>query len=208
MLEKFQFQFVLLLVKCVAILNPELHLVNTLVKTLYENKYQIKKIIRDEDIPYTYLGFVGEYKGSNTKVELLCAKHGVFSTTVSNFINSGSRCPDCTVYGYKPSKPGFLYILKVLGINSSFTGYGITNNLPERLKKHTRNLELRGFCVVTKSAFKMGGQDAVDIENSLKDNFPRDSQDVEGFITEATHYHLFDDVVNFVTLSQSPHKFP
>ena len=45
---------------------------------------------------YTFLGFVGEWKGAYTKTKMLCEKHGEWSSgIIHNLINKGQGCPGC-----------------------------------------------------------------------------------------------------------------
>ena len=49
-----------------------------------------------EEIGYTFLGFVGEWKGVYTKVKMLCEKHGEWgSGIIDTLINTGRGCPRC-----------------------------------------------------------------------------------------------------------------
>lgn len=72
-------------------------------------------------ITYEYI----EYKNDKTKVVFNCAEHGKFSALPQNFLH-GTRCPDCSVSGYKTGKPGHLYILS----DGVTTKVGITNLTP------------------------------------------------------------------------------
>ena len=45
---------------------------------------------------YTFLGFVGEWKGQNTKIKMLCEKHRTWgSGSIHSLVTSGSGCPGC-----------------------------------------------------------------------------------------------------------------
>jgi hypothetical protein len=49
-----------------------------------------------EQLGYTFLGFEGEWKGQNTKIKMLCEKHGDWSSaTINTLINGASGCPRC-----------------------------------------------------------------------------------------------------------------
>ena len=51
-----------------------------------------------KELGYTFLGFVGEWKGAHTKIKVLCEKHGEWSSvTINNLINGGQGCPGCGV---------------------------------------------------------------------------------------------------------------
>ena len=69
---------------------------------------------------------------SKTKFEVLCKEHGYFKTTVSNHIR-GKGCPECGDHlcGYKVSKAGTFYILKV---GESVLKFGISNKFDDRVR--------------------------------------------------------------------------
>lgn len=49
-----------------------------------------------EGLGYKFLGFVGEWKGKTTKIEVLCEKHGVWdSGTIGSLLHGGNSCPAC-----------------------------------------------------------------------------------------------------------------
>lgn len=57
----------------------------------YENK--IKEICNDENI--SFFGFVGEWKGRNTKIKLKCAQsQRIWNISIVN-LYKGKRCPCC-----------------------------------------------------------------------------------------------------------------
>ena len=146
-----------------------------------------------------FLGFSEEYRGSRTHIVLRCLKGGeVWSTvTVKNFLaGKGRSC--CLLNGFDRFKPSVLYILKIKGIRSRFTGYGVSNNFSRRLSEHKRNLLSHGLKIEEYKTFSISGTEALRIENRLKYTFHPYKNDVEGFKTEATHYDRYDDVVAFV----------
>lgn len=50
------------------------------------------------ELGYTFLGFVGEWRGYRTKVKMFCEKHGEWSSgIIDTLINQGSGCPGCGV---------------------------------------------------------------------------------------------------------------
>lgn len=51
---------------------------------------------RATELGYTFLGFVGEWKGQTTKIRMLCEKHGQWgSGVITHLINKGYGCPEC-----------------------------------------------------------------------------------------------------------------
>ena len=50
------------------------------------------------ELGHTFLGFVGEWKGRNTKTKMLCEKHGDWgSGSINTLINNGQGCPGCGI---------------------------------------------------------------------------------------------------------------
>lgn len=48
------------------------------------------------EIGYKFLGFVGEWKGANTKIRMLCGKHGEWrSGIITHLLHQGDGCPLC-----------------------------------------------------------------------------------------------------------------
>lgn len=76
---------------------------------------------------------LGNFIGANTRIEVLCAKHGIFTGTYHHLFRGAHRCTGCSLYGYSLVKPADLYCLK-----SECSGYikvGVTGNLPLRIKQ-------------------------------------------------------------------------
>lgn len=49
------------------------------------------------ELSYTFLGFNGEWQGQDTKIKMLCKKHGEWNTgNISNLISKGTGCPKCS----------------------------------------------------------------------------------------------------------------
>lgn len=49
-----------------------------------------------QELSYKFLGFVGYWLGKNTKIKMLCEKHGEWSSgTINRLINNGGGCPGC-----------------------------------------------------------------------------------------------------------------
>ena len=167
-----------------------------------QREYQVRKRIKDENLPYKFLGWKGEWEGANTRVHLYCEEHGDFSPVVHSFM-VGTLCASCAKTGFDPNKRAFVYVLRAEGICGEFTGYGITGNAVARLRKHSRNLSREGFSMAEHQVFPVSGHDAIHIEKCIKENFTRCPQVVEGFMTEATHSHLYHNVISFIQQSLS-----
>lgn len=49
-----------------------------------------------KELGYTFLGFEGEWRGINTKIKMLCEKHGEWNTgTIDPLVNRCYGCPSC-----------------------------------------------------------------------------------------------------------------
>lgn len=60
------------------------------------------------ELGYTFLGFVGEWRGASTKIKLLCEKHGEWSSgSIDTLVNANVGCPGCKleVIGRISTKP-------------------------------------------------------------------------------------------------------
>jgi len=81
---------------------------------------------------YSYVNC--NYVNMNTKINIVCKKHGIFTQTPASHINSKNGCPLCAEEkkGYSIDKPGRLYYLKVTRNNHTFYKIGITNNTVKR----------------------------------------------------------------------------
>ena len=61
-----------------------------------QEQYTVTCSRKAREFGYTFIGFVGEWKGAYTKIKLSCRKHGEWSSgNVSNLINHRHGCPEC-----------------------------------------------------------------------------------------------------------------
>ena len=132
-------------------------------KEYYE---RLKPIFINENIKFN--GFIGEWKGNQTKLNLTCSKGHEFTPAIYNF-QSGSRCSKCTKYGYNASKKGVLYIQRLISKNI-FVGvkFGITNlTTQERMRNQSRlsKFDHEIFYELT----LQDGQKILDLENKIKE---------------------------------------
>lgn len=66
-----------------------------------KDQYKVRCSRKAKELGHTFLGFVGEWKGKDSKIKMLCEKHGSWeSGTVHELINKGKSCPNC-----KSTKP-------------------------------------------------------------------------------------------------------
>lgn len=67
---------------------------------------------------YTFLGFVGEWKGKYTKIKMSCEKHGEWSSgVIDTLITEGCGCPNCKSadMGIRSRKPDSVMVQYFLG---------------------------------------------------------------------------------------------
>lgn len=108
-----------------------------------------------------------DYKRVHEKVEIVCPEHGSFWQSPANHLSGGNGCPNCTVFGYRTSNPGWLYLQT---LNEEFIKVGITNHTPERrLKEHSRNSDLV-HTLINKWYFEDGFK-PLEIETKIKQSF-------------------------------------
>ena len=56
-----------------------------------------------KELGYDFLGFIGEWKGNNTKISMSCEKHGEWNSgTVTHLTISERTCPRCRANNIKP----------------------------------------------------------------------------------------------------------
>lgn len=160
-------------------------------------RYRIENLAKADSQKFN--GWDGEYKGVYTNCLIECEPHGTYQVKAHEYINKGSRCPKCATNRFKASKPAHLYVLRIVSDSGeAFTGYGISNNLEQRLKSHKTKLARANFVIAEQEVFPTHGTIAITVESMIKSNFELLSQSVDGFIKEATHYYMFDDVIKFV----------
>lgn len=163
-----------------------------------QREYQINKIVAEESLHYKLVGWKSIWKGTSTIARICCEEHGEFFPAVRGFVSNGTRCPSCAISGFKVGKDACLYVLRVSSEHNEFTGYGITNLIKARLSTHRKNFKRSGYIIAEMELFYDKGDIILDVENSIKGNFPVVSQSIEGFKTEATYNYLFNDLVSFV----------
>ena len=61
-----------------------------------QEQYAVLCIRKAKELGYTFSGFVGEWKGRKTKIEMFCEKHGEWSSgVIDSLVNMGTGCPGC-----------------------------------------------------------------------------------------------------------------
>ena len=163
-----------------------------------QRELQIRLKIKERNSNLQFLRWESSDYGIHSTIYLECPTHGEFSTTLTNFIHNETGCPMCAGGGgFDRSKTGYFYVLKVQSSENSFTGYGITGNLENRLRTHEKSFSDNGYSIVDNYFFVGKGDTVLALEGSVKRAFPRNSQDIDGFKTEATLCENFKDVVDY-----------
>lgn len=75
-----------------------------------------------------------KYGSDKQKMEWMCPEGHIFYSTINNRTNGGRGCPYCAVYGFRPSKPAWMYLMKRGGEQQ----IGITNSPKTRIPFHKR----------------------------------------------------------------------
>lgn len=136
-----------------------------------------------------------EYVRSNRKVIITCKDHGDFEKKPNNHLQ-GSGCPMCASSGFKVNKHGWFYII----YTDNFIGFGITNNLKNRLGEHNRNFKKHKVKYHTFGTVFGYGNFILELENAVKKEFVDQiiNTGIEGFRKEAMQKAAFIDFLNFV----------
>jgi len=108
-----------------------------------------------------------KYISVHKKIEIICPEHGCFWQSPANHLSGENGCPDCSIFGYRTSKPGWLYLQT---LSDEFIKIGITNHTPERrMKEHKKNSTLQ-HKIVGKWHFN-DGNIPLSIETKIKRSF-------------------------------------
>lgn len=107
---------------------------------------------------------LANYTTNNNSVIIICPEHGEFEQRASHHL-CGTGCPDCAKNGFQPSKPAYLYYLKITTEdNNVLYKIGITN----RTVNERFNLTDLSKIEIIKQRLYENGQDALDWETKLK----------------------------------------
>lgn len=163
-----------------------------------KREYQIKGIIDANNLDYTFVRWVSSegYRTQGDKFVLSCPVYGEFEKSVANFIDRGALHPSGG--DSDPERLAHIYVLKVEGRATNFTGYGISAKISERLRQHINKLKAYNFSFTEYETFETTWRNACIIEAQICQKFEVLSQEVSGFVKEATYAHRYQDVINFV----------
>ena len=133
-----------------------------------------------------------EYINIDTKVSIMCLKHGLFKQTPFNHLR-GQKCPECACYGFNPLSSGFVYFL--LSEETNCIKVGITNDLKTRLRSLKRSTPFPFVLIKTVS---MKGEHCRQLETRYHTQY--ESANLTGFdgATEWLKYSkdLMNDIFN------------
>ncbi|WP_416469933.1 GIY-YIG nuclease family protein [Salmonella enterica] len=114
-----------------------------------------------------------DYVDLRTEIEVFCTKHsGYFKILPTNHIHGHKNgCSECAGYGYNRSKPGFIYVQKILDKKKIVCyKYGITGDLNRRIMEQSRgSMYVHEFTFFHKFE---DGNIPWDIENKIKNSIP------------------------------------
>lgn len=165
--------------------------------TEQQREYQIRGCLFTEN-KLSFLGWDKGYSNIYSTVLINCNTHGEFKTSFSSLFYNKTSCPSCSVTGFDSTKPAWIYVLYVKGVERSFTGFGISNVIDKRLRKHYNNLSKLNLEMSEVMTYSLDGGLAASIEKEIGKNFEIVSQGIEGFIKEATYAENFNSVIKFV----------
>lgn len=169
------------------------------VLTKDQQQFRLVKHLRESRPNITFVAWADGTNHSNSKALLHCSDHGVFVSRLFQIYQSTYKCRECCDTGFSFADPAKVYVLKVGGPSHSFTGFGITGNLDKRLATHRNELRSYGMTMSDVCAIDCpSGKVAAEVELDIKHSFPHSVQEPKGFRREATHAHLYDEVVAFV----------
>lgn len=111
-------------------------------------------------------------------------------------LNRGSKTCLCKPKtGFDKSKPSVFYVLKIRSDKQCFTGFGVTGDFKTRIKTHKSELSKKNFLIDEYCVFNITGEQALFLEGTTKKSFPIFSQEVKGFVIEATYEHMYNEVI-------------
>lgn len=137
----------------------------------------------------------------DTKIYSYALQHGWLEQICSHMVRGKT--------GFNPELKGYLYVVST----DKFLGFGITNDIDDRMKKH--NKSFMGSCVKIEDSYVLEfelGQIALDLERHLKKQFKGRILDtgIDGFKREAVSLELSaeldGEVKKFLTDLNEPYK--
>ena len=125
--------------------------------------------------------------------------HSDWNAVVSSILG-GVGCPDCAAYGYKETKPAYIYIL-ILGELDNPIGIkcGITNNEP-KFRHQQINRKTLATVTLVREWYHESGKFIRELESLIISNFKHNNLGglLQDGATETYYYNDFDLMVKFI----------
>lgn len=96
-----------------------------------ENEVKLRLTLKALGSGHVFVGVIGEYRNSRSKVKISCPHHGEWVTDITTVLSGKHGCPSCSINGYKGKFKGTLYVLKAT--NDRIVKIGISNNVERRI---------------------------------------------------------------------------
>lgn len=128
----------------------------------------------------------------------ICGDEKKFISDRSNLVAGKVPCDCNRGGGFNKNIESYVYVVKIEGIKTGFTGFGITNFPHRRIKDHARESWKHIQGITDVEVYECNGTIALQIETKLKHTFPLYPQEIPGFIREATLLCEFENVKSFI----------
>ena len=150
-------------------------------------------IVHNTKYDYNLTNYVKE----KIKVIITCLIHGEFKQSPDCHLQ-GQGCPSCAKYGFDPSKPGYLYYLKITtDTNQVLYKIGITN---KSVKKRFRLTDLAKIEIVKQKLYD-NGQDALDWETKLKRMYKEYQYKGPNILSSGNTELFTEDIMNLYSIA-------
>jgi hypothetical protein len=140
------------------------------------------------------------YELATTKMDAQCLTCNHIWHPLPTTLTRGSGCPICNSAGYDQSKPGIFYLYEIEFSQSTYWGFGISNQYEFREKTHLKNLRSNAANLANKYLFYFeDGKECLEIEKYLKKHLKKiglaHNLGIEGFITECATIQARDHIL-------------
>lgn len=164
----------------------------------------VDKANRTHANKYSYVE--SSYTGFSGKVEVVCPSHGPFFANGFDHLY-GSGCPQCSMGGFKPHLPAWLYVyqINVGGVES--VGFGITNDITRRDYVHQITFRAGGATgTLLGTWYFASGQKCRELESEILKKFDSFDTGLSGFHREATFPNNLQPLISFVSSFHAAHR--
>lgn len=131
------------------------------------------------------------YVNSNTPIRHKCKDGHIWWTRPSGMLKPSltSHCPDCTGGGFKGTRPGLLYYIKIQKDNLTYYKIGITNrSVLERFKTEPRSTSITVLLEVPYTL----GQEAREEEQRILKKYAQHRQNIPELLVSGGNTELFE----------------